>query len=142
MKRGGQMTLSLSGSMQLVPASCSALAVPAVTGQPDADGPMELAAKRARTEVDAGLQLPAANPATLAAKPEEKKEKKQKPATHVTMVHLNIRILYAGMAIAVDLSLGKVSAAPRAAAWCRRSRCSARCSTLQRGRGVGSGASE
>ena len=36
MKRGGQMTLSLGGSMRLVPASRSLLAVPAATGQPDA----------------------------------------------------------------------------------------------------------
>ena len=38
MKRGGQMTLSLGGSMRLVPASRSPLAVPAATGQPDAEG--------------------------------------------------------------------------------------------------------
>ena len=38
MKRGGQMTLSLGGSMRLVPASRLLLAVPAATGQPDAEG--------------------------------------------------------------------------------------------------------
>ena len=70
MKRGGQMTLSLGGSMRLVPASRSPLAVPAATGQPDAEGPMEQAAKRAKlTEVDPELQVPAAQPATLAAQP-------------------------------------------------------------------------
>ena len=36
MKRGGQLTLSLGGTMRLVPASRSLLAVPAATGQPDA----------------------------------------------------------------------------------------------------------
>ena len=46
MKRGGQMTLSLGGSMRLVPASRSPLAVPAATGQPDAEGPMEQARQR------------------------------------------------------------------------------------------------
>ena len=38
MKRGGQLTLSLGGTMRLVPASRSPLAVPAATGQPDAEG--------------------------------------------------------------------------------------------------------
>ena len=38
LKRSGQMTLSLGGSMRLVPASRSPLAVPAATGQPDAEG--------------------------------------------------------------------------------------------------------
>ena len=47
MKRGGQLTLSLGGTMRLVPTSRSPLAVPAATGQPDAEGPMEQAAKRA-----------------------------------------------------------------------------------------------
>ena len=55
MKRGGQLTLSLGGTMRLVPASRSPLAVPASTGQPDAEGPMELAAaRRGRVGVGAG----------------------------------------------------------------------------------------
>ena len=37
MKRGGQTMLSLGGSMRLVPASRSPLAVPAATGQTDAE---------------------------------------------------------------------------------------------------------
>ena len=47
MKRGGQMTLSLGGSMRLVPASRSLLAVPAATGQPDAEGGAGCQARRA-----------------------------------------------------------------------------------------------
>ena len=53
MKRSVQATLSLGGSMRLVPAARSPLTVPPPAGQPDAAGPMELAAKRARTEVEA-----------------------------------------------------------------------------------------
>ena len=70
MKRGGQLTLSLGGTMRLVPASRSPLAVPAATGQPDAEGLMEQAAKRAKLtrEVDPELQVPAPQPATLAAR--------------------------------------------------------------------------
>ena len=47
MKRGTQATLSLGGTMRLVPAARSPLAVPSATDQPDAEGPMEQAAKRA-----------------------------------------------------------------------------------------------
>ena len=113
MKRGGQLTLSLGGTMRLVPASRSPLAVPAATGQPDAEGPMEQAAKRAKlTEVDPELQVPAAQPATLAAQPQQKKIKstlkKEKVATHVTWVKLKLRILYGGIAIAADLALTRV----------------------------------
>ena len=56
MKRGGQLTLSLGGTMRLVPASRSPLAVPAATGQPDAEGPMEQAAKRAKLTREVEIQ--------------------------------------------------------------------------------------
>ena len=68
------------------------------------------AAGWARTEVDPGLQVPAAKPATLAVQPEKKNNKKQKAATHVTWVSVNLRILYGGIAIAADLALSRVSA--------------------------------
>ena len=43
MKRGTQATFSLGGTVRLVPAARSPLAVPPATDQPDAEGPMELA---------------------------------------------------------------------------------------------------
>ena len=108
MKRSVQATLSLGGSMRLVPAARSPLAVPPPAGQPDAAGPMELAAKRARTEVEAEQQVSAAKPVVPETKPPQKIKKEV--TTHVPWVKVNLRILYGGIAIAADLAITKITA--------------------------------